>query len=582
MVNITINGQSCRAEENRTILQAARENGITIPTLCYLEGINEIGACRVCLVEVAGIERLVTACNNTVQEGMVIQTNSPKVREARRVNVELILSQHDVQCATCVRSGNCSLQTLANDLGILESAYSKKLPQMKWNQEFPLIRDAGKCIKCMRCVQICEKVQGLGIWDISGTGGRTTVGVSGGRPIEASDCALCGQCITHCPVGALHERDDTGKVFRALADPDKITVVQIAPAVRAAWGESLGLKREDATVERLAAALKQMGFDYVFDTNFAADLTIMEEGSEFIDKLSHKEDHDFPMFTSCCPGWVRFLKSQYPDMVHQLSSAKSPQQMFGAIAKSYYAELLDVPPDKLFCLSIMPCLAKKHECALPVMNDAYAEGRDVDASLTTREVDRMIKAEHINPSMLAETPCDPPLGIGTGAAVIFGATGGVMEAALRSAYFLVMGKNPEPDMFKDVRGLEGWKEATYEIAGIPIRTAVVSGLGNTRRLIEALRRKDVSYDFVEVMACPGGCAGGGGQPITDGCELAGVRGENLYQLDRQNKLRFSHENPAVLQVYRDYLEKPLGHKSHQLLHTDHEAWTMPLAPHKEK
>lgn len=582
MVNITINGQSCRAEENRTILQAARENGITIPTLCYLEGINEIGACRVCLVEVAGIERLVTACNNTVQEGMVIQTNSPKVREARRVNVELILSQHDVQCATCVRSGNCSLQTLANDLGILESAYSKKLPQMKWNQEFPLIRDAGKCIKCMRCVQICEKVQGLGIWDISGTGGRTTVGVSWGRPIEASDCALCGQCITHCPVGALHERDDTGKVFRALADPDKITVVQIAPAVRAAWGESLGLKREDATVERLAAALKQMGFDYVFDTNFAADLTIMEEGSEFIDKLSHKEDHDFPMFTSCCPGWVRFLKSQYPDMVHQLSSAKSPQQMFGAIAKSYYAELLDVPPDKLFCLSIMPCLAKKHECALPVMNDAYAEGRDVDASLTTREVDRMIKAEHINPSMLAETPCDPPLGIGTGAAVIFGATGGVMEAALRSAYFLVMGKNPEPDMFKDVRGLEGWKEATYEIAGIPIRTAVVSGLGNTRRLIEALRRKDVSYDFVEVMACPGGCAGGGGQPITDGCELAGVRGENLYQLDRQNKLRFSHENPAVLQVYRDYLEKPLGHKSHQLLHTDHEAWTMPLAPHKEK
>ena len=582
MVNITINGQSCRAEENRTILQAARENGITIPTLCYLEGINEIGACRVCLVEVAGIERLVTACNNTVQEGMVIQTNSPKVREARRVNVELILSQHDVQCATCVRSGNCSLQTLANDLGILESAYSKKLPQMKWNQECPLIRDAGKCIKCMRCVQICEKVQGLGIWDISGTGGRTTVGVSGGRPIEASDCALCGQCITHCPVGALHERDDTGKVFRALADPDKITVVQIAPAVRAAWGESLGLKREDATVERLAAALKQMGFDYVFDTNFAADLTIMEEGSEFIDKLSHKEDHDFPMFTSCCPGWVRFLKSQYPDMVHQLSSAKSPQQMFGAIAKSYYAELLDVPPDKLFCLSIMPCLAKKHECALPVMNDAYAEGRDVDASLTTREVDRMIKAEHINPSMLAETPCDPPLGIGTGAAVIFGATGGVMEAALRSAYFLVMGKNPEPDMFKDVRGLEGWKEATYEIAGIPIRTAVVSGLGNTRRLIEALRRKDVSYDFVEVMACPGGCAGGGGQPITDGCELAGVRGENLYQLDRQNKLRFSHENPAVLQVYRDYLEKPLGHKSHQLLHTDHEAWTMPLAPHKEK
>jgi len=569
MVNVTINNITFDAKEGSTILDAAESIGIHIPTLCYLRDINEIGACRVCVVELKGIDKLVPACNNKIEEGMEIYTNSPRVREARRVNVELILSQHDCYCATCVRSGNCSLQSMANDLGILDLPYKRELLMSPWNKEFPLIRDFSKCIKCMRCVQVCDKIQGMNIWDIANTGSRTTVDVSWNRKIENSDCTLCGQCITHCPVGALRERDDTAKAFAALADEDKITVVQIAPAVRAAWGESLGLPREEATVKRLVSALRKMGFQYIFDTNFGADLTIMEEGNEFLEKLKNKENEVFPMFTSCCPGWVRFIKSQYPDMVKQLSTAKSPQQMFGAVAKSYYAKLLNVDPKRIYSVSIMPCLAKKDECAQPLMNDAGA-GQDVDLVLTTREIDRMIKAEHIRATDLQEAEFDVPLGVGTGAAVIFGATGGVMEAALRSAYFFVTGKNPDPDAFQEVGGMEGWKESTFQIADIPLRVAVVSGLGNTRKLIEALRSGKVSYDFVEVMACPGGCAGGGGQPITEGMELAEVRAENLHSLDMGNNLRFSHENPEVIKAYEDYFERPLSHRSHKLLHTNHE------------
>ena len=572
MVNLTINGISVQAEEHMTILTAAASAGITIPTLCYLKDINEIGACRVCVVEIEGVERLQAACNATVSEGMAVYTNSPKVREARRINVELILSQHNDHCASCARSGNCTLQTLCNDLGITEEHFEKQVPKNRWSRRSPLVRDAAKCVKCMRCVQICDHVQDLHIWDVANTGSHTTIDVSRNRFISESDCALCGQCITHCPVGALRERDDTDEVFSALADPERITVVQIAPAVRAAWGEAFGMVREDATAGRLVAALRTMGFDYIFDTDFSADLTIMEEGSEFLQRL--REHGTLPMFTSCCPGWVRFVKSQFPEFTDHLSTAKSPQQMFGAVAKSYYAELLGVEPERIYCVSVMPCLAKKHECALPSMNDAGA-GQDVDAVLTTREITRMIRAEHIRPQTLAEEAFDQPLGTATGAGVIFGATGGVMEAALRSAYYLVTGNNPDPDAFRAVRGMDGWREATFDLAGTPLRVAIASGLGNTRRLMEAIRSGRASYDFVEIMACPGGCAGGGGQPIHDGQELAAERAGVLYELDRANALRFSHENPAVLACYRDFLGQPLSEKAHHLLHTDHRAWDMP-------
>jgi len=581
MVTLTIDRRQITVPEGTTILDAAKGAGIPIPSLCYLKGINEIGACRVCVVELEGKDKLITSCNNVVEEGMVIYTNSPKVREVRRTNVEFILSQHDSHCASCVRSGNCSLQTVSNDLGITSEPYEKVLTHIPWKKDFPMIRDYAKCIKCMRCVQICDKLQSLNVWDISNTGSRTTVDVSHNRRIEDADCSLCGQCITHCPVGALRERDDTQKMFAALADPEKITVVQIAPAVRTAWGEALGLPPEKATMGRLVAAVRRIGFDHIFDTDFSADLTIMEEAGELLNRMKDHSLDRYPMFTSCCPGWVRFLKSQYPELTSQLSTAKSPQQMFGSVIKSYYAELLGVSPEKIYSVSIMPCTAKKAEAALPVMADAGA-GQDVDLVLTTREIVRMIRAEHIQVEDLPEEACDLPLGIGSGAGAIFGATGGVMEAALRTAAYLVTGKNPDPDAFQEIRGMDGWKEATFSLSGTPVRVAVASGLGNARKLIRALRRGEVHYDFVEVMACPGGCVGGGGQPIHDGEELAGPRADNLYGLDRISNLRFSHENPSIRQVYRDYFGEPNSEKSHHLLHTDHQAWEMPKAPQPEE
>ena len=572
MVNMIIDGKHVSAEENITIMEAAERNGIPIPKLCYLKGINEIAACRVCVVELEGKEKLITSCNNLVKEGMVIHTNSPKVRNHRRNTVQLLLSQHDNRCVVCPRNGNCGLQQVAYDLNILEIPFKQEPEYQPWDKNFPLIRNSAKCIKCMRCVQVCDKIQGLGIWDVEGTGSRTTVNVAGHKTIGEANCALCGQCITHCPVGALSERDDTEKVWEAIENKEKIVVAQVAPAVRTAWGEELGLSGADAPVGKIFDALKRMGVDYAFDTVFSADLTIMEESTEFISRFTSGELKDRPMFTSCCPGWVRFAKSQFPYMVNYLSTAKSPQQMFGAVMKTYFAEKLGVSPDQIFTLSIMPCVAKKGEREMDLFYGEYA-GHDVDAVLTTRELVKMIRSAHIRPNTLVEIPGDSPMHAGTGAGVIFGATGGVMEAALRTAYFTLKGENPPADAFRAVRseGFQenaGVQEAEFAIGDIKLRTAAVSGLGNTRRLLQQIERGEVHYDFVEVMACPGGCVGGGGQPIHDGEELAFARGKKLYELDAESELRYSHENPDIKEIYSDFFGKPMSHKAHMLLHTE--------------
>ena len=574
MVNLKIDKIDVSVPEGTTVMEAAASVGIKIPSLCYLKNINEIAACRICLVELKGKDKLITSCNNVVQEDMEIYTNSPKVRSARRTNVQLILSQHDSRCTTCLRSGNCALQSIANDLGLMDNPFPDDWVDEGWPRKYPLVRTSQKCIRCMRCVQVCDKIQGMNIWDVANTGSRTTIGVTGQRKLENSDCTLCGQCITHCPVAALHAREDWQGILDKMADPDVITLVQVAPAVRTAWAESLGFSREEATPGRMAAALRRLGFDYVFDTIFSADLTIMEEGSEFLSRFDSLKEDGMPMFTSCCPGWIRFVKTQYPQLVPYLSSAKSPQQMFGAVSKTYFAKVLGVDPSRLFCVSIMPCVAKKHEADIPTIN-AAEKGKDVDCVLTTRELARMIRADRIVVGALQEEPFDQPLGLGTGAGEIFGVTGGVMEAALRSAYYLITGKNPEPDSFREIRGQEPWRESELNMGGTRVRVAAVSGLGNTRKLIEKILRGEKHYDFVEVMACPGGCVGGGGQPIHDGEELASVRGEALYRLDKKNPLRFSHENPCVQQLYKEYLGEPLSEKAHELLHTDHNSWHMP-------
>ena len=574
MVNLTIDRLPVSVKEGTTLMEAAESIGIHIPHLCYWKGLNEIAACRVCVVELEGRDHLITACNTKVEEGMVIYTNSPKVRLDRRLTVQLILSQHDCRCATCVRSGNCSLQKIATDLNVQDGLFEERLEKQPWDKTFPLIRQSEKCIKCMRCVQVCDKIQSLNIWDLEGTGSRSTINVTGNRTINEADCSLCGQCITHCPVGALHERDDTEKLWRALADPNKTVVVQVAPAVRAAWGEDLGFTRKEATIGKIFDALKKMGADYVFDSCFTADLTIMEEANELLVRLGKGELKDRPMFTSCCPGWVRFVKSEFPQFVKQLSTAKSPMQMFGAVMKSYFAEQIGKKPEDIFSVAIMPCLAKKGEANMELFYKEYA-GHDTDCVITTRELIRMIKGSSIITDRLTDIEPDRIFHDASGAGVIFGATGGVMEATLRTAYYAIMGENCAPDAFKNVRASSqetGVTEAEFELNGQILRIAAVSGLGNTRNLLKAIERGEKHYEFVEVMACPGGCVNGGGQPQQPGhvrntTDIRGLRAKVLYDIDTANPIRKSHENPAIKELYATYLGEPGSEKAHHLLHT---------------
>ncbi len=569
MVSAKIDGVDVSVAEGTTILEAARANGIDIPTLCYLKDINEIGACRICLVEVEGVDHLVAACDNQVAEGMEVRTDTPRVHAARRTNLQLILSRHDRRCPTCFRNGTCRLQALSDAFGIHEVPYPTSFDTRPVDDRFPLVREAAKCVSCLRCVSVCSKVQRLSVWDLVDSGSRARVDA-----VAEGDCSYCGQCITHCPTGALHERDDVDRVARALADPDTIVIAQVAPSVRTSWGEGLAIDPQDATPGRMVSAIRRLGFDYVFDTDFAADVTIMEEGSE----LLHRLDEEGPMFTSCCPGWVRFLKARHPQLVHKLSTTKSPQQIFGALAKTYYAQLLGVDASRLFVVSYMPCVAKKAECAYPGM-DAGETGADVDVVLTVRELIRQLKSRFVDVALLPEEEFDAPLGVASGAGHIFGVTGGVMEAALRSAYFLVTGENPDPDAFADVRSEgadRGWREKSFKLPDRTLRIAVTSGLANADALCTAVERGEVDYDFIEVMACPGGCVGGGGQPIHEGQEWAAPRGGVLRGIDRESALRFSHENPSVKACYEDFLGAPLSEKAEALLHSNHlNDWSMP-------
>lgn len=571
-VNITIDGKKIQVKQGLTILEAARQAKIKIPTLCFLKDINEIGACRMCLVEIKGARALQASCVYPVSEGLEIYTQSPSVREARKVTLELILSNHDKKCLTCVRSKNCELQSLADELNIKELRFEGETNNYALDDFSPsIVRDPNKCILCRRCVSMCKNVQTVNVISATERGFKSAVGCAFDMSLADVPCTNCGQCISVCPVGALREKDDTDKVWQALANPELHVVVQTAPAVRVAIGEEFGLPIGTRCTGKMVAALSKLGFAKVFDTDTAADLTIMEEGTELLTRIQN--GGKLPVITSCSPGWIKFCEHNYPEFLDNLSSCKSPHEMFGAVLKSYYAEKMGIDPAKIFVVSVMPCTAKKYEAARPELS---ANGlADVDVVLTTREAAKMIKEAGIDFNNLEDKQFDDPMGEATGAAVIFGATGGVMEAALRTVAEILEGRSFDNIEYTAVRGIEGIKEATVEFGGKKVRAAVANGLGNARKLLDSMKDGE-EYDFVEIMACPGGCVNGGGQPIQPSSvrswtDLRAERAKAIYEEDASLPIRKSHENPIVKKMYEEYFEKPGSHKAHDLLHTHYTA-----------
>ncbi|NMA07628.1 MAG: 4Fe-4S binding protein [Clostridiales bacterium] len=582
MVPVKINGKNYNVEQGISILEACRSVGIDIPTLCYLKDINEIGACRICLCEVKGARSLVAACVYPIDPPrkdrvtgelipMEIVTNSETVIKSRKMTLELILSTHNKSCLSCVRSGSCELQKLCHEYGIEdENAFVGENPPFEIDTTAThMIRDNTKCILCRRCTAVCSKLQHVGVIGPNDRGFNTHIGCAFEADLGEVTCISCGQCINVCPTAALHEKDETQKVFDALADPKKHVIIQTAPSVRVGLGECFGMPIGSIVTGKMVAACKMLGFDGVFDTNFTADLTIMEEATEFLERYTKKEN--LPLITSCSPGWIKFCEHYHHDMIPHLSSCKSPQGMFGAIAKTYYAEKIGVDPKDIFSVSVMPCTAKKFEASRH--DHTAVEGlADIDVALTTRELGRMIQRAGIRFTELPDAEFDSPFGLGSGAGTIFGATGGVMEAALRTAAEIVTGKPLEKLEFTDVRGVAGIKEATYELAGNVIKVAVASGLENADRLLRMVKSGEKYYDFIEIMACPGGCVNGGGQPIVPASvrnfvDVRAVRAAALYQDDRNLPVRKSHENPDIKSIYAEYFEKPGSHKAHEILHT---------------
>ena len=567
-MKLTINNLPVEVPAGTTVLAAAEQAGVRIPTLCHHPDQDVKGVCRVCVVEVEKSRTLQAACAFPVAEGMVVRTNTAAVREARRVIVELMLSRHPKDCLGCARNRRCELQALAEELGVRDVRFTHIEKSHPKDESTPsLVRDPAKCVVCRRCVYTCNEVQGVGALFPAYRGHETVVIPAYDKPLLDIACSLCGQCVNACPVGAITEHDDTDKVWAALADPKTHVVVQTAPAIRATLGEEAGLPPGTLVTGKMVAALRRLGFDRVFDTDFTADLTIMEEGSELIQRLT--TGGTLPVITSCSPGWVKFIEHFYPELLPNLSTCKSPQQMFGALAKTYYAKKAGIDPASIFVVSIMPCTAKKFEAARPEMN---ASGyRDVDVVLTSRELGRMFRESGVDWGRLADEEFDDPLGRSTGAAAIFGATGGVMEAALRTAYELVTKKELKNLDFVAVRGMTKIKEATIDLDGTKINVAVAHGLGNAKELLERIKRGEKTYHFVEIMACPGGCIGGGGQPIKTTNAVREQRIDAIYREDKRMPLRKSHENPAITQIYAEFLGQPLGHKSHELLHTHYTA-----------